>query len=226
MATLGFAVYQTRKRAGPILPLAIAAWTPFALLHYPAHLAVGLIPMAFVLAHLIASRGEPRSIHWRMARVPVATLLAAVTVAAAWWQLQRVAIDLWVGGNELRLVIAERAAPEIRSRVAAAIEAQILSRIERLPAIAPTLWRTVGRARLVRRDAGGAEEAFRTAYDLWPHEDAEFYLGMSLVAQGKRTEGLSHLGRVCRTNPSLVQLIGDSELRRVVNDMLESYRRF
>jgi hypothetical protein len=225
MVTLVFAVYQTRKRAGPILPLAIAAWTPFALLHYPAHLAVGLIPIAFVLAHLIASRGEPVSVDWRMARVPVAAMLVAMAVAASWWQLQRVATDLWVGGNELRLVIAERAAPEIRTRVAAAVEAQILSRIDRLPAIAPTLWRTVGRARLVRRDARKAEAAFRTAYNLWPHEDAEFYLGMSLVAQGRRTEGLAHLGRVCRTNPSLVQLIGDPELRRVVNDMLESYRR-
>jgi O-antigen ligase len=225
MAVLGFAIFQTRQRAGPILPLAIAAWVPFALLHYPAHLAVGLIPIALVLAHLIASHGEPRSVQWRFARVPLATLLVAITVAASWWQLQRVAIDLWVGANEIRLVIAERAAPEIRTRLAAATEAQILSRIDRLPSMAPTLWRTVGRARLVRRDAGKAESAFRTAFELWPHEDADFYLGMSLVAQGRRTEGLSHLGRVCRTNPALVRLIGDPEIRRVVDDMLTAYQR-
>ena len=225
MATLGFAIFQVRKRAGSILPLAIAAWAPFALMHYPAHLAVGLIPIALILAHLIASHGETRSRPWRIARVPLATLLVALTVTASWWQLRRVATDLWVGGNEMRLVIAERAEPTIRARMAAAVEAQILSRIDRLPSIAPTLWRTVGRARLVRRDAGGAEMAFRTAYDLWPHEDAEFYLGMSLVAQGRRAEGLSHLGRVCRTNPALVRLVGNPEIRQVVEDMLTEYRR-
>ena len=148
-----------------------------------------------------------------------------IAAAASWWQVQRVATDLWVGGNELRLVLTRQAAPEIRTRMATAIEVQILSRIDRLPAIAPTLWRTVGRARLARGDAGRAETAFRTAYELWPHEDAEFYLGMSLVAQGRRSEGLSHLGRVCRTNPALVRLIGDPELRRVVGDMLDAYRR-
>jgi len=225
MIALAFAVYQTRNRAGPILPLAVAAWTPFALMHYPGHVAVGLMPIALVLAHLVASRGEPLSVPWRTARVPLALLLVAVAVAASWWQLRRVATDLWMGGNELRLVMSEQTTPEIRTRTATAIEVQIMSRIDRLPAIAPTLWRTVGRARLVRGDAGGAEIAFRTAYDLWPHEDAEFYLGMSLIAQGRRTEGLSHLGRVCRTNPALARLIGDPDLRRVVNDMLAAYRR-
>jgi O-antigen ligase len=225
MIALATAVYRTRKRAGPILPLAIAAWTPFALLHYPAHLAVGLIPIALILAHLIASRGEPSSFQWQKAGISLASVCMVIAVAASWWQIRRVATDLWVGGNELRLVLTEQAAPEIRARMAAAVEAQILARIDRLPASAPTLWRTVGRARLVRGDAERAETAFRTAYDLWPHEDAEFYLGMSLVAQGRRAEGLSHLGRVCRTNPALVRLIGDPELRRVVGDMLEAYRR-
>ncbi len=225
MIALAVAIYRTRNRAGPILPLAIAAWTPFALMHYPAHLAVGLIPITLILAHLVASHGEQKSLQWRTARVPLASLLVVIAAAASWWQVQRVATDLWVGGNELRLVLTRQAAPEIRTRMATAIEVQILSRIDRLPAIAPTLWRTVGRARLARGDAGRAETAFRTAYELWPHEDAEFYLGMSLVAQGRRSEGLSHLGRVCRTNPALVRLIGDPELRRVVGDMLDAYRR-
>ncbi|HSO23166.1 MAG TPA: hypothetical protein VLT81_09675, partial [Chondromyces sp.] len=57
-----------------------------------------------------------------------------------------------------------------------------------------------------------------------PHEDAEFYLGISLAAQGRRNEALSHLGRVCRTNPRLVELIADASLRRSVEDMLEVYR--
>ena len=225
MIALILAIYGTRNRAGPILPLAVAAWTPFALMHYPTHLAIGLTPNALLLAHLIASRQEPQPIEWRKARVPLALLLVTLTILVAWWQVRRLATDLWVGGNEFRLQMSETAAPELRARLATAIEVQILSRIDRLPAAAPTLWRTVGRARLIRGDAHRAETAFRTAYELWPHEDAEFYLGMSLVAQGRRAEGLAHIGRVCRTNPALVGIIGDPELRKVVRDMLATYRR-
>ena len=225
MIALILAIYGTRNRAGPILPLAVAAWTPFALMHYPTHLAIGLTPIALLLAHLIASRQEPQPIEWRKARVPLALLLVTLTILVAWWQVRRLATDLWVGGNEFRLQMSETAAPELRARLATAIEVQILSRIDRLPAAAPTLWRTVGRARLIRGDAHRAETAFRTAYELWPHEDAEFYLGMSLVAQGRRAEGLAHIGRVCRTNPALVGIIGDPELRKVVRDMLATYRR-
>jgi hypothetical protein len=76
----------------------------------------------------------------------------------------------------------------------------------------------------MRRDFKGAEEAFRTAYEGWPHEDADFYLGLSLVSQGRWSEGLQHLGRVCRTNPTLVRLIHDRDLRRSVADMLRAYR--
>ena len=70
----------------------------------------------------------------------------------------------------------------------------------------------------------GAETAFRTAFDRWPHEDADFFLGLTLVAQGRRAEGLQHLGRVCRTNPALVQTIRDRDLRRSVKDILAAYR--
>jgi cytochrome c-type biogenesis protein CcmH/NrfG len=152
-------------------------------------------------------------------------VVVVLAIVAAGWQLRRVAVDLWIGGNELRLTMSEGLDPANRARLAAAIEAQVLSRIQRLPSAAPTLWRTVGRARLVRREAAGAETAFRTAYGLWPHEDAEFYLGMSLVAQGRRGEGLQHLGRVCRTNPALARYISNDDLRRSVQDMVAAYSR-
>ena len=225
MAAFVLAMVSIRRRAGPLLPLAVAAWAPFALLHYPSHLAVGLIPIALVLAHLIATTEQPRTIPWRRARLPVATAVAILAIIAAGWQLRRVAVDLWLGGNELRLTMSEGLDPTHRGRLAAAVEAQILSRIQRLPLAAPTLWRTVGRARLVRRDAAGAEAAFRRAYALWPHEDAEFYLGMSLVAQGRRGEGLQHLARVCRTNPAIVRHINNDDLRRSVEDAVAAYRR-
>jgi len=225
MAALALAIVNVRKRAGPLLPLAGAAWAPFVLLHYPTHLAVGLIPIALGLAHLVATAEPPRTYQWRRARLPVATVVVVLAIVAAGWQLRRVAVDLWIGGNELRLTMSAGLNPANRARLAAAIEAQILSRIERLPSAAPTLWRTVGRARLMRREAAGAETAFRKAYALWPHEDAEFYLGMSLVAQGRRSEGLQHLGRVCRTNPALARHINNDDLRRSVLDLVAAYRR-
>ena len=225
MAALVLAIVSIRKRAGPLLPLAVAAWAPFALLHYPSHLAVGLIPIALVLAHLIATTEPPQTYQWLRARLPIATVVVVLAIVAAGWQVRRVAVDLWIGGNELRLTMSEGLDPATRVRVATAIEAQILSRIQGLPSAAPTLWRTVGRARLVRREAAGAEAAFRTAYELWPHEDAEFFLGMSLVAQGRRGEGLQHLGRVCRTNPALARHISNDDLRRSVHDMVAVYNR-
>jgi O-antigen ligase len=225
MAAFGLAIVSIRKRAGPLLPLAVAAWAPFALLHYPSHLAVGLIPIALVLAHLIATTEPPRTFQWRRARLPVTTVIVVLAIVATGWQLRRVALDLWIGGNELSLTMSGDLDPTNRARLAAAIEAQILSRIQRLPSASPTLWRTVGRARLVRRDAAGAEAAFRTAYALWPHEDAEFYLGMSLVAQGRRSEGLQHLGRVCRTNPALARHISNKDLRQSVQDLVAAYNR-
>jgi len=224
MVALALALARIRVRAGPLLPLAIAAWTPFALFHYPSHLAVGLIPTALVLAHLAAAGEAPLSLPWRRVRTAVAAAAVVLAIVVAGWQLRRVALDLWIGGNELRLAMSEGLDETRRARLAAAVEAQILARIERLPSAAPTLWRTVGRARAIRRDPAGAEAAFRTAYRLWPHEDAEFYLGMSLAAQGRRSEALEHLGRVCRTNPTLARTIADPGLRRSVEDMIATYR--
>jgi O-antigen ligase len=213
-----------RKRAGPLLPLAAAAYAPFALLHYPTHLTVALIPIGLIMGDIIGKTQNIERVDWLRARAPVAALLIIVAIVGAGWQLRRVAGDLWVGSLDMVLAISQQAAPEIGTRRAAETEAAVLSRIDRMPRVAPTLWRTVGRARLMRRDFKGAEEAFRTAYEGWPHEDADFYLGLSLVSQGRRSEGLQHLGRVCRTNPTLVRLIHDRDLRRSVADMLRAYR--
>ena len=213
-----------RKRAGPMFSLAVAAYTPFALLHYPTHLTVALIPIALIMGEIVGKSETIQRVDWLRARAPVAALLMIVAIIGAGWQLRRVAGDVWAGSLEMVLALSQQAAPEVRTRNAAAVEATVLSRIDRMPRHAPTLWRTVGRARLMRQDFKGAEAALRTAYEGWPHEDADFYLGLTLVSQGRRSEGLQHLGRVCRTNQALVRLIHDLDLRRSVEDMLEAYR--
>jgi hypothetical protein len=67
---------------------------------------------------------------------------------------------------------------------------------------------------------------------LWPHEEAEFGLGLALAAEGERIaaagvdpghrrgEAILHLARVCRTNPALLELINDPELRRSVAEIV------
>ena len=224
MVALAVALFRTRTRADPVLPLAAAALTPFLLLHYPTHVAVGLVPIALVLAHLLASQETDRTAaEWR-ARGPLAILLVILALVGAGWQLRRTALNLWMGGLEQRLLIPQEAEADLRVRAAALVEAQILPRIGRLPGVEPILWRTVGRARLLRNEPRGAEAAFRTAAAGWAHEDADFYLGLSLAAQGRRGEALAVLGRVCRTNPALLQLIPEPGLRRSVQDMVEVYR--
>jgi hypothetical protein len=94
----------------------------------------------------------------------------------------------------------------------------------------------VGQARLARGDDAGAETAFRDAMALWPHEEAEFGLGLALAAQdrrfkeegrpldprNRRGEAIVHLARVCRTNPALLELIDDEDLRHAVAEIVEA----
>jgi O-antigen ligase len=224
MASLILALAAARSRAGPLIALAGAACGPLALFHYPTHLAVALIPIALVLGEIISTAEKVEEVNWFKVRAPIAIIVMFGAIVFAGWQLKRIAADLWVGGVNAILHTAQRAPSDIRSRQAAAIEAAVITRIDGTPRYAPTLWGSVGRARMMRRDYRGAETAFRTAYAGWPHEDADFQLGLTLVSQGRRSEGLQHLGRVCRTNPTLVRLIRNMDLRRAVKDMLRTYR--
>ncbi len=224
MVLFSWALITAGRRAGPLLPLTAAAAVPFVVLHYPTHLAVGLIPICLCLAHTVASARPARTIEWRRARVPIAAALVMLAGAGVFWQLRRVAVDVWMGGLELRMAMVQGADAAARARTGAAVESQILPRVGRLGIHGPELWRTLGRARLLRGDAAGAESAFETSFTGWPHEDAEFYLGMSLYAQGRHNEALSHLARVCRTNPKLAEMIADADLRRAVDDILETYQ--
>ena len=225
MVALVVVLVRMRARAGPLLPLAAAAAAPFLILHYPPHIAVGLVPIVLVLAELVAadSKGVADPNTWRGRRA-LAAFMVVLALLGAGWQLRRVALDLWMGGLEQRLLISQAADNGQRKRMAAAVEAQVLARIGRLKGAAPALWRTVGRARLLRGEPRGAEAAFRTAAASWPHEDADFYLGLSLAAQGRRSEALAVLGRVCRTNPALIDLINQPDLRQAVTDMVAVYR--
>ncbi len=74
---------------------------------------------------------------------------------------------------------------------------------------------------------------------LWPHEEAEFGLGLSLAAQdhrfrqqgraldsrNRRGEAIVHLARVCRTNPALLEFIEEDDLRQAVREIVDAADR-
>ena len=227
VVALGWSLVRARPRGDPLTPLAAVAVAPFLLLHYPTHLALGTIPIILVLGHLLAVQPT-----WRLPRlhggwrVALPALLVATAVAGAAWQLHRLALDVWRADLDLKLVQAHGAAePLRRAQLASAVERQVVERIERLPGAAPWLWRVVGKARLTRDEPRGAEQAFREAGTLWPHEEAELGLGLALAAQGRRSEALISLGRVCRVNPALARQLADPDLRRAVEDLNRARRK-
>jgi O-antigen ligase len=230
---VGVAVVS-RRRGDPVPSLFAAAFVPFLLLHFPTHLAVGLVPVVLVLGHILSTGREVTLVPgpWSR-RLAVAAVVLAV-VLGSYWQTHRLMLNLWRGGLAHALATAQQLEDERRIQQAAAVEAQILPRIPALSHARPWLWRMVGQARVARGDDMGAETAFRNAMSLWPHEEAEFGLGLALAdqdrrleAQGRvldsrnrRGEAIVHLSRVCRTNPALLELINDEALRRSVAEIV------
>jgi O-antigen ligase len=236
MIALVAALAGVRPRGDPLLPLAVAAVMPFALLHFPTHLAVGLAPIILVLGHLLSGGRQVVVEPGPLSRRAAALVVVLIVVGGCYWQIHRLMLNLWRGGLSHALTVAESLDGDARARQAAMVEAQILPRLPALTGARPWLWRMVGRARIARGDLLGAEQAFRTAMTLWPHEEAEFGLGVALAAQhrellargleldsrNRRGEAVVHLARVCRTNPSLLDLIDEDELRRAVAEIVDA----
>jgi O-antigen ligase len=224
LLALCWALLRLWPRSPALIGLGLAATGPFLFLHYPTHLALGLAPTALVLADLVALDGEialPIRSRWLRSMTVIGLLAVVVTVGM--WQMRQLALDLWRGDLERRLAAAQASTDDAqRAAAASAVELQVMRRVGRLPGAAPWLWRVVGRARLLRDDPRAAEPAFRAAHTLWPHEEAEFGLGLALAAQGRRNEALVHLGNVCRVNRSLIRRIADQDLRRSVLDLMKA----
>ncbi|MCP4898837.1 MAG: hypothetical protein GY906_17845, partial [bacterium] len=198
-----------------------AAFVPFLLLHYPTHIATGLIPCILLLAELLAVSPS----NWYTARKPMrlatAILILGVVGAGSMWAHSRVSHGGWLFKTNAVLGLVESVDRDKRPILASRIEADAVRYANKHKVFAPEVWRLVGKSRLLAAKHLGAEDAFRTAFTLWPHEEAELGLGITLAARGKRTEAIPHLARVVRVNKRLESMIADQNLRRAVNDYLE-----
>ncbi len=206
-----------RFRSDATARLFAVALVPFALAHYPTQLAVGAVPILLVLATLLsrlpASTLEVRPL---AVRAVAAVVVAALALTTLGWQAKRVALSAFRNNVEGLLQAVDAAPAEQRAKPAGQVERQCLATMPSNPGAAAWLLRSVGKARFLAGNAGGAADAFRGSWQVWPHEEAEFGLGLALAAAGHRQEALVHLGRVCRVNPALARLIADPDLRSSV----------
>ena len=186
-----------------------------------------MVSVTLVLAELLATETRAElKLRSRLLRALIVVALVVVAIAGVNWQLYALALDGMRAGLEKQLAVAQnRLDRGERIQISAATERMILVRIDRLQDTAPWLWRMVGKARLIRGDARGAETAFVTAQSLRPHEEADFGLGLALTMQGRRSEALLHFGRVCRVNPKIARQITDRDMRWAVMDLTTARRK-
>jgi len=201
----------------PVIVLAALAWTPFLLLHYPTHLAIGLIPAVLLLAQRLHSAPRrPVLVGRPTLRRAAAIAFGAVAVAVSAGQVVDLHLDRWRGHTEARLTLAESVPPANRRQIVRQVETEAASKIMRSERSAPWLWRIIGRARLLAGAYGEAEVAFRRSQAFEPHEEAEMGLGLALAGQGRTTEAVHHLSQACRVNPALLGFISQEDLRQSV----------
>lgn len=218
------AVVRTGRPGDPVIILGALAWTPFLLLHYPTHLAIGLIPAVLLLAHRLGEAPRnPVSAVPPAVRRTMAVVIAAAAVAVCIIQVSSLRLDRWRGYTEALFMVAENTSPAKRSQIVQKIESEAGARITRNDTAAPWLWRIVGRARLLVGASVEAETAFRRSLALEPHEEAEMGLGLALAGQGRSAEAVHHLTRACHVNPTLVTFITDKDLQESVRINLRRY---
>jgi hypothetical protein len=226
LALMIWALARQGFRQPLLIAGAAAGGLPFLLLHYPTHLALGLIPVALIIGELAADTGTGElRLRNTAARRAGAAVISAAACLVAWGQFRRVGIDVRQATLNRNLANAQAARDQQQRRIVAdAIVDDALVLLERSPGDAPWLWRIAGKAQIIGGDGASAEASFRKAYALWPHPEAEFGIGLSLASQGRRSEALIHLVRVCRLNPVLTTMIPDEKLERSVNQMLAASR--
>ncbi len=226
LAALLWLVLHRLRRDPAILPAALAA-LPFLLLHYPAHVAVGLVPLVLVGAALLDAGGpvlDPPLPSSHVLRRATAVVLLGAALATAAWQVREVRFSLWLGSLQRVLRHSDRLPPGRRERALRLAAATVERRMEEHPGEVSRLLPELGRALLAAGDAAGAEEAFRLTLRYAPRAEAALGLGLALARQGRTTEALVWLERAGRVNPALLELVPDRRLREQVRTLVTGTR--
>lgn len=221
MVILNLTLWRSRPRGDPVVPAMLAAAAPFAILHYPFHLAVGVLPLVLASARVVAT--EPRrrlSVISPAAKTGVRWLAICLALTAIAWQTMRVATDVWQGAVVATLYAIDSLPPDRRPIAASRLEYELTKREAQMPAITPWITRKLGHVRSLAGDNAGAEAAYRTSMEAWPHAETELGLAVVLARQGRRDEAMLAIGHVCRVNPELTQLIPDADLRRSAEELV------
>lgn len=199
---------------------------PFLLLHYPTHIALGLLPMLLLLAELLQ---DSPSREWtpsrRLPAILLILILATSAAGSAISSTRQLALERWHGTAEGALLHLGDMPQAEAKKLSHTIERQAAVQMLHHPAERYWLWRIVGRCRLGRGAYREGEPAFRNALGLFPHEEAEMGLGLALVGQHRLTEALYYLERACRLNPTLLAFIPDPELKEAVREGIRVPRR-
>ncbi len=206
-----------RSDPDAVIFLATLIWIPFLLLHYPTHLAIGLIPAVLVLAHSLhrLPRKTLKEFHPAL-KAGTVMVIGMIGITVVGIQLSELRLDRWRGHTEALMTVAEKSPSAKRRQILRKVESEAGTRIQHSATSAPWLWRIVGRARLLEGASSQAEAAFRRSLALEPHEEAEMGLGLALAGQGRTTEAVHFLTRACRVNPALVVFISDEDLKKSV----------
>jgi O-antigen ligase len=221
MVAAAVLLWRARPRGDPVVPQMAAATMPFALLHYPLSLAVGLLPIALVMARVVAA--EPRGDvlpHSRSVRRMTSVAAVVMSLAVVVWQARTLAVDIWQGAVIAAFDRVQSLPSPQQPRVLAGLEAELVRRADTIGSQRAWMLRKLGLVRLTRGDAAAAAADLRRSMELWPHEEAELGLGIALDRLDRRTEALAAIGRVVRVNPALVRLIPDDDLRRAAEDLI------
>jgi len=218
LATLAV-LFVPRSLRDPVAVTGLAATLPFLLLHYPSHLATGLLPLTMLVAHILA--GKPVT-QWKSRPAwqrPAAVLALVAVMATGWWQIGVIRSELWRGSLERVLRQAASFPEPERKRAFEAIAHSIDERLAAHPWETPSLTISLGNALLAAGDPVGAERAFRQSLDRNPSAASELGLGLALAAQGNLPEALHHLSRAGRVNPMLLDTVADPELRNAARKL-------
>lgn len=220
---LAFSLVSEGRRKVWLLAAAAVSFCPFLFLQYPTHIAVALIPTLLLVAEFASSHMTERTLSSRPLRLITATAIL-VSIAAIWsWSIAQVSHSRWTHTTRLKLKAAASLQGPQRVALCRQVEEDANRYASQHTAFAPEALRVVAQSHLLRSNFSAAEAALRKSHELWPHEAAELGLGLTLAAQGRRSEAVPHLANLVRVNRRIRRTISDRSLRKEVDAYIKAH---